>query len=102
PSLPTRRSADLSAVNDVHHRYRKLYCIESAEIFIERLTHEVRFRFGNSHGNAKDGVRAKIAFVIRTVKRDHHLIDGNLLEYAEVTVDKFRSDLFVEIGRAHV
>ena len=68
-----------TAVDDVHHRHRKLHGTHAAEIAVKG---EPRL-FGRSarhgHRDGENGVRAEAGLIVRTVQLDHRSVDEFLI-----------------------
>lgn len=85
----------LSAVNDVHHRYRQRFGVKSAQVSIQRYVKRVGSSTSNRHGNREDRVCAQVCFVRRAVELDHFVVDFDLVK--RIVSDDFRSDNGIDV-----
>ena len=85
-----------AAIDDVHQRHRQDPCICSPEIAIERLTSFIRRRLRHGQRDAENGIGAQLAFSLRSVQRDHGVVDVGLIE--RLATEQFRRDHFRDIS----
>ena len=79
-----------TTVHDVHHGNGHCFCIEAAQVLVQRHIQSFCCCFCNCHGNAQDCVCAQFCFVGCAVQFQHQVIDCNLIQ--SVHTDDFVSD----------
>ena len=69
-----------TTVHDVHHGNGHCFCIEAAQILIQRHIQCFCSCFCYCHGNTQDRICAQFAFVVCAVQFDHCFINSNLIQ----------------------
>ncbi len=70
-----------AAVYHVHHRHRKFFCIDAADIPVQRHGKRFRRRLRAGQRDAENRVCPKAPFVIRAVELHHPPVEKRLLEH---------------------
>ena len=82
-----------AAIDDVHHWDRKHFGVRAAEVSEKREAKLIRGSAGGCERHSQNRVRAQLAFVGRSVERDHRLVQAHLIESVHVG-HFFRDDFF--------
>ena len=85
----------LAAVEDVHHRSGKNFCVRAAEVFVERKSAAVCSSSCNCQRDGKSGICAEYFFEFSSVKSDHCSVNERLIKNIEA--DQFGSDLLIHV-----
>ena len=84
-----------SAVDDVHHRHRQTFCIDSSQVTVQREPEFICRRPRIRQRNAENSVGAKILFVLCPVEFNHCTVERHLVERVEATDGT--GDFFVDV-----
>ena len=68
-----------TAVDDVHHRHRKLHGTHAAEVAVKGKPRLFGRSARHGHGDGENGVRAEAGLIVRTVQLDHGGVDKFLI-----------------------
>ena len=90
-----------SAVDDVEGRDRHHDLLDAGKIgnvLVQGDSLVSSSGLAHGHGDAKDGVGAKLVLVVGAVHLQHHVVDLGLLDRIQVLLDQSRGDDVVDIA----
>ena len=85
-----------TTIDNIHHRNWKYVSIRTADVAIKRNIEIISCSMCHCERNAKDSVSSQVRLCLRTVERNHLVVNGALFENRHT--NQSRRYLFVDIG----